>query len=397
MRRILVLALLAALTACSLLKPATVPTASPLPASPLILSTLEEGLCVPTQAHEPPYPASFEEYPQEVLSYLNNGGELNVLNTKDSYANVGDLTGDGKNDVLVAVTSAEAETIPALGTLLIYNCLGGQYVLAFDLTPDSAYYGAPTIHFVQDMNADGKAEAVVSTSTCGASTCFEQEQILAWNGTAYENVLDGASDDLPYPDVKMRDAGDGKYALEVTGTGFGSVGAGPYRVRTRTWSYDPASSRWMVSGEALEPPRYRIHALHDADAAFRAGDYETAIALYQRVINDQALLDWVDPPLEQADLGAYARFKLIVLYTQSGQPAELERYFDELKAGPAVGNWQDYTDMADSYLQGAAISSQGCPAARDYTETHADQILTPLGSTAFGYANPDYTPEDVCP
>ena len=403
MRRILALALLAVLTACGSPKLLPVPTASPptnaslLPSSTPTLSAPVEGLCVPAQAHEPPSPAGFAEYPQAVLNYLNSGGELVALNTDRSHAEAGDLTGDGKGDVLVAVTSSDGETVPPLGTLLIYNCQAGQYVLTFDLTPDSAYYGAPTIHFVQDMNADGKAEAVVSTSTCGASTCFEQEQVLAWNGAAYENLLEGASDDLPYPDVKMRDTGDGIYALDVTGTGFGSVGAGPYRVRTRAWSYDPASGRWKVSGETLEPPRYRIHALHDADAAFEVGDYETAIVLYQRVINDRTLLDWIDPPLEQADLGAYARFKLIVLYTQSGQPDEAERCFSELKAGPTAGNWRDYTEMADTYLQGVAIAGHGCPAARYFAETHAGQILFPLGSAAFGYANPDYTLEDICP
>jgi len=397
MKHVLTLALLTVLTACGSPKSLPVPTASPPPSSTLLLPTPDEGLCVPAQAHEPPSTASFEEYPQTVLNYLNSGGEVSALNADRSHAEVGDLTGDGKNDVLVAVTSSDAEAIPTLGTLLIYNCQIGQYILAFDLTPDSAYYGAPAIHFVQDMNADGKAEAVVSTSTCGASTCFEQEQILAWNGAKYENLLEGASDDLPYPDIKIRDTGGGIYALDVTGTGFGSVGAGPYHIRTRAWSYDAASGRWKVRSETLEPPRYRIHALHDADAAFRVGDYETAIVLYQRVINDQALLDWVDPPVEQANLGAYARFKLIVLSTQSGQTDEAERYFIELKAGPETGNWHDYIDMADTYLQGVAIASHGCPAARDYAETHAGQILSPLGSTAFGYANPDYTPEDVCP
>jgi hypothetical protein len=226
--------------ACGVPKPVSVPTAtpptnvSPVPSSTPILSAPVEPLCVPAQAHEPFSPASFAEYPQAILEYLNSGGEVDALNTDRSHAEVGDLTGDGKKDVLVAVTSSDGETVPPLGTLLIYNCQAGQYVLTFDLTPDSAYYGAPAIHFVQDMNADGKAEAVVSTSTCGAHTCFEQEQILAWNGTTYENRLDGATDDLPYPDVQIRDTGGGIYVLEVTGTGFGSVGAGPYRARTRT-------------------------------------------------------------------------------------------------------------------------------------------------------------------
>jgi len=397
MRRLFALALLAALTACGTPKPLPVPTATPLPSSTPILSAPEEGLCVPSQAHEPPSTASFAEFPQAILEYLNSGGEVDALNTEHSQAEAGDLTGDGKNDVLVAVTLSDAETVPPLGTLLIYNCQAGQYVLTFDLTPDSAYYGAPTIHFVQDLNADGKAEAVVSTSTCGASACFEQEQILAWNGAAYENLLDGASDDLPYPDVKIRDTGGGIYALDVTGTGFGSVGAGPYRLRTRTWSFDPASGRWKVSGEMLEPPRYRIHALHDADAAYKSGDYATAETLYLRVTNDPTLLDWIDPPTEQADLGAYARFKLVAIYSQTGRPAEADSVLNELRAGPAVGGWRDYTALAETYLQGAAIAGHGCPAARDYAETHAGQILSPLGSAAFGYANSDYTPEDVCP
>lgn len=403
MRRVFALALLAVLTACGVPKPVSVPTATPptnasqVPSSTPILSAPVEPLCVPAQAHEPFSAASFAEYPQAILEYLNSGGEVDTLNTDHSHAEAGDLTGDGMDDVIVAATAPDSEAIPPLGTLLVYNCQNEQYVLTFDLTPDSAYYGGPAIHAVQDMNADGRAEAVVSTSTCGAHTCFEQEQILAWNGTTYENRLEGATDDLPYPDVQIRDTGGGIYALEVTGTGFGSVGAGPYRTRTRTWSYDPASRHWQMSGERLEPPVYRIHALHDADAALKAGNYETAIALYQRVINDQTLLDWGDSPVEQADLGAYARFKLIVLYTQTGQPAEAERYFSELKAGPAAGSWRDYTEMADTYLQGAAIAGHGCPAVRYFAETHADQILSPLSSMAFGYSNPDYTPEDVCP
>jgi hypothetical protein len=81
-----------------------VPTASPLPSLTPILPTLDEGLCIPTQAHEPLSPASFAEYPQAIFEYLNSGGEVDALNADRSHAEVGDLTGDGKNDVLVAVT-----------------------------------------------------------------------------------------------------------------------------------------------------------------------------------------------------------------------------------------------------------------------------------------------------
>jgi hypothetical protein len=61
--------------------------------------------------------------------------------------------------------------------------------------------------------------------------------------------------------------------------------------------------------ETLGPSNFRIRALHDADAASKKGDYETALALYERVINDETLDDWIEPDTERANLSAFAKYR----------------------------------------------------------------------------------------
>lgn len=41
--------------------------------------------------------------------------------------------------------------------------------------------------------------------------------------------------------------------------------------------------------------------------------------------------------------------------------------------------------------------TMGCEMARQFIRENADEILTSLGSATFGYWNPDYSPEDMCP
>jgi hypothetical protein len=50
--------------------------------------------------------------------------------------------------------------------------------------------------------------------------------------------------------------------------------------------------------------------------------------------------------------------------------------------------------MDANRLEGVAA---GCVATRSYALEHADQVLDRLGSRAFGYVNPDFTVEEVCP
>jgi hypothetical protein len=201
------------------------------------------------------------------------------------------------------------------------------------------------------------------------------------------------STDLPYPEVAVRSDG----SVVATATGIASVGAGPFRRFTRTWAWDPASQSFRLVSDVPEPPRYRIHVLLDADAAARRGDAQTALDLYHRVVLDDSLQDWLDPAAERANLAGYAMFRVVLTYLQMHDEGDAQKAYGILQnqypsgtvgrayASMATAFWDVYTETNDQAL--------GCQEARDFAESHADDVLTPLN---FGYANPAYMSADVC-
>ncbi|MDH5507270.1 MAG: hypothetical protein OEZ02_08625 [Anaerolineae bacterium] len=311
----------------------------------------------------------------------------------------GDMTGDTKDEIVVAIQDPAAQKVPSPGALLVYTCQGERFALA-QIVLSQEFLSAPMIIHMQDLNADRRQELIYSSSSCGAHTCFEAVQILGWTGSAFENLLDGGTDDLPAPNMQITDYDlDGVYDLEVVGNGFGSVGAGPQRQVTRIWRYDPESGRWKIADESTGASNYRIHALHDADTTLRRGDYQIAIVLYNQVIHDDALLDWADKDNERLNLSAFAHFKTIVAYAFMDNLEQALEFFQSMSAAFPTGPQRSYVDLAQAFLNAftAAGREAGCAAAHTFARENESRILAPLGSAVFGYANPDYAPEDVCP
>lgn len=391
-----------ALTETSVTTPDIAPSVTP-PEIPV------DPICVQPASPDPIPMAPFEEFPSLLLEYLNAGGSapsllenlenLGIANERPSVS-AGDLTGDRKIDVVVSILEPDPQTFPPPGALLIFTCLGDHYILTH-IELSEVFLAAPRILHLQDMNADGTAELIFSSSICGAHTCFESTQILSWNGEIFVQSLVGVTDDLPFPDLQVTDYDlDGIYDLEMTSSGYGSVGAGPQRPLTRIWEYNPANGTWDESQEILGVSNYRIHMLHDADSAARKAEYDVAFVLYNQVINNTDLLDWTDRDTERLDLGAYARYKLVVIYTLRGDVERAQIFYDEMNnIFPVSSPQRAFVDMASDFLDGFSQGGQagGCSAAHQYAALHAGAILVPLGSQTYGYANPDYSPLDVCP
>jgi hypothetical protein len=351
----------------------------------------------------------YNQLPTTLLDLLNTGVTPLALDAAlytARFANQpvavasADMTGDGKNEVVVSVYNPDSLSIPPGGALFIYLCQSGQFTLAHQQS-SLDNYGAPGILLLEDLNNDQIAELATQSDTCGAHTCFSWVEILVWNGTEIENRLVGTTADLPSPDFEWLEADDGTFALEAIGYGIGSVGAGPQRTRTRIWNYEPLTGFWQPGENILGPSDYRIHVLHDADHAFWNQDYPNALVLYGRVVSDTTLLDnYSIQPYDPATLAAYARFKMVVTYTVMAQPDNAERVLNEMRlAYPPNSPPYPYLEMAELYTTRYASYGvqDACTAVMAYTQTHAEQILHPLGSAVFGYANRDYTPEDMCP
>ncbi|HLF88213.1 MAG TPA: hypothetical protein VI451_04655, partial [Anaerolineales bacterium] len=249
--------------------------------------------CLPFQEGITFEAGSLDDYSQAILAYLNDGGipdDLTaVLNEtgghNQSQVAVADFSGDGLNDLGVSYFDLTMETPESL--LNIFVCQDGHYALVYQDGPGAeGFFWKKQLWVWQDLDANGTAELVASDTQCGAHTCFANVKILAWDGRGFVNKLTETTDDLPSPEVQVTDAdGDGVFELEVAAGGIASVGARPQRSLTRVWIYDPVQGIWAPDRETLGLSNFRLHALHDADAAAKRGDYETALALYERVIN----------------------------------------------------------------------------------------------------------------
>jgi hypothetical protein len=400
------------------------PTASPVPTVQLPVPTVqlmetsvpqpiekaldEKRYCVPIGEPESLPEASFDELPEAVLEFMNTGGSPEQLADAlylAGFANLpeptaaGDLTGDGVDEVVVSIFEPDSLNLPPAGLLLIFTCDENAYRLAYqeDSRPSQ---GAPGIRFLRDLNADGRAELVVSSASCGAHTCFEQVQVIQWDGTQFKNHLEGETSDLPYPSIYLSPTGEDElYDLQVTGSGFGSVGAGPQRNVTRTWSFNEDTQLWQISEFRQEPSDYRIHVLHDARAASEMGDYQSALMLYNRVISDTTLEDWDDPQLEQAVIIAYARYQMSVIYTLQDRDSFAGTIIREMEvAYPPDSLQRGYFEMAAAYIDAyqAGGAQAGCQAVQDFA-SGSPGLLDPLGPQTFGYGNPVFTLEDLCP
>lgn len=351
---------------------------------------------------------------QAVQDYLNGGGSVDtlaaILKTAGRAPSGGqpvlslDINGDAWLDLAVAYVDPfapqasthgllqPARQPPSRGLVALYLCQGTRYIPGEPVleAPDAT----PILHLAGELSRDGVTDLVVGWETCGAHTCYQElEAVMAEGSTLARAPLDPTSD-LPYPEVRLLP--DGR--LAVTGTGIASAGAGPFRQITRAWSWEPEQRAFVVDTETLEAPRFRIHVLLDGEAAARGGDWHLALDLYHRVVVDDTLLDWADPPSERAILSGYSMYRTVVAYASKGDQGDAKVAYGILQnqyLGGSMGRayaelatafWDAYTPAGDLEL--------GCRAARAFAEAHRTEVLDPL---YFGYANPTFKPGDVCP
>jgi hypothetical protein len=138
--------------------------------------------------------------------------------------------------------------------------------------------------------------------------------------------------------------------------------------------------------------------LNDADRADQDGDYATALELYDQVIRDDSLMDWIDPDTERANLSAYAMFREVVTHLQlADMNAAQVAYLALRDAYPPASLGGAYGLLGQAFwtaYQSNDNISLACAQARAFAQANEATILQPL---YFGYANPTYTAADICP
>lgn len=356
--------------------------------------------CLPVSG-QPPLPALDDPAAAApaLLQYLNEGGDPVALVEGEASLDLTklDFDGDGWVDLAFVLRDMEVAAPQPPGSLLLFHCQQGSFEIAHSSRPLSDR-SAPDIHSSEDLNGDGNEDLLVSRQRCGAHTCVAEFQVLLWFQGRIENRFEGQTDDLPSPRVEVQISESGAAEIAITATGINSVGAGPFRPLTRIWSWDRASGRFRPTGEQEHSTDFRIHRLHDADALALEGQPADALALYEHVIVDASLRDWGDPERERRVLSAYARFRQVTSAIQLEDREQAEHYLEFLRSAVQPdGPGAPYLGLAEAFWSAYQLTESltaACLEAQAYAAAHREGVLDPL---YFGYANPDYSPEDVCP
>ncbi len=371
----------------------TRPALCPLPGTPIL----------PEEA--PP----FNRYAETVAQYLSAGGATTVLEARlrswGAIVDYGglvltdrDFTGDGVPEVLMVALDPQRAAFPYPGELFIFGCDEGAYRLLYQSGSANAR-SAPLLYRADDINGDYLNELVYATQDCSGTLCVTEVEIIAWNLTlgVFGRLL-GEEVRAPLADVQVTDLeGDGRWEVIVTSGTVEAPDAGPQRVFTTTLRWD--GTQYTIASVEASPSPYRIHVIHDADNAFRAGDYAGAIDLYRRAVRDEALLSWLYPD-EAQHLTAYARYRIMLARVAQGDVAAAQRVRDDLveeyAASPGAPGYH-FAEMARLFWHDFAINrdiGSACRLVIGYARAlpASYEVLN-----SFGSANLTYTPEDLCP
>ncbi len=375
----------------------------------------------PSPTDSPPLPAKpseFQAFPAVIADYLTQAGgspdclaELftawDMPSDESTTCVAADLDGDGEDEYVVRVAREvrpeESVFARLTGDINIFDDLGLGYEIVFSLVAFDRFADVnllePVIFEVSDLNADGRAEALLTSSDCGAHTCSLTVYLIGHEGGEYVPILDpgdreGGVISLPVTEeqVRLEDVdGDGVAEILLREGYIGSVGAGPQR--EGTWTYRWDGRRYVLDGTEYDASDLRYFTVRDADDAFADGDYERAIALYREAVDSSQLQD-VDYPGDPAELIAYARFRIgLAMAVQGDTDGALAALDAAVAADPVALHSQLSARFRQGYARVGHVSA-GCGAARDFVDGNLDAFSALWD---YGYANPEFRSEALCP
>ncbi len=373
--------------------PAAIPTATRAVGIPATAT-------VPVRTIKAGCAADLAAYPDLILAYLNAPGNK-PSGLKSWLIGCGAITADPDAVATAAIQSATSVDVlvalhdPALqppegrGMLLIYHAGPRGYKLVHQVASE----GNASLLTVADLNVDKKPDVVWVDTTCGAHTCNTTLHVDSWDGAAYQDWISGepsmASAEFKFADVTAQ--GDGQ-EIVLNGGLIDSVGAGPQRSRTETYASIKGAPYALVS-QVFSPSTCLYHKIVDANAAFARwteDGFGAAVAAYKAAIDDKAATACGTIADELATLRDFARFRLAVAQYAAGSRAEAQVILAQIVT-PAV------RDAANAFVAAYKSSGSIIQACRDvdaYAKTHpaAWQYLAD-----WGYANPSFTAEELCP
>ncbi|MCU0496823.1 MAG: hypothetical protein MUF87_05675 [Anaerolineae bacterium] len=344
---------------------------------------------------------------EEIVRYLSSGGDLAVFRETltESWGIIGetgyirsdlDLTGEGVPEILIGYTVPEG-----LGELLIVGCAEGTYRSLFELTSDTQ--NPPQLITIGDLNRGGINKLMIATPYCerdntgqivNREECPVKTELLVWQQERdrFDNLLpdDVISTRPPeLNDIDQDQVSEVIVRLESNGTEF----TGPLRTGVEIYDWDGSS--YVLSIIQLDPPRFMIQVIQQADVEFARREYATAIALYQQAFTGTGLRYWFDDEVEI--LRSYTLYRLILAQVITSSPdhpltfQQLTTLYPDRATAPIYAALA-YTFYTEFQTSGNLI--QGCTLVQAEI-TARPQALDLLNR--YGSRSPRYNAIDLCP
>lgn len=334
-----------------------------------------------------------------ITNFMSAGGSVEALTSllRDEWALLGergavhydaDLIGAGAPQLLVVYDSPDGG-----GTLLILGCANGRYTPLYQATTGAM----PEIINMDDMTYDGRPELLYSYRECrndNPDDCAYRTLLLAWSADEgrFVNLLNTTINSLELPTISDID-NDRVTEIVVRLTDSGSAATGP--LRTGVNIYDWNGQYYALSIVQLDPPRFLIQIVHEADRAFQRSEIETAIALLEQALNDPAPRYWLDD--EPAFLKSYILYRLILLYAYTEQEDKaLQTLQLSLNTFPPPDS-PVYAALIDAFWNGYQTTNN-LHSACQQVQAIISARPEALGLlNRYGSRSPVYTARDLCP
>ncbi len=261
-----------------------------------------------------------------------------------------------------------------------------------DVAPPDPQAIAPLI-YAGDLLGSGEGGLVFETATCGASTCTQEVHVERGTDSGYVSLApaDGITM-ATATSVKVEETGDGTKEIVLTGGEAGSVGAGPQRQREDVWAWD--GSAYALKSSSPAPATYLYHAVKDADALFASGKYADAEAAYLATVGNDALQTFYPDKNERDEFAAYALFRAgLSELMKGGDRDTADGYFTRANGYAGTLNHQLAGSFEAAYAAKGEVSV-GCSAVREDIQSNLNEYST---FWDFGYGNPPFDPNAVCP
>lgn len=176
-----------------------------------------------------------------------------------------------------------------------------------------------------------------------------------------------------------------------------NMGYAPSQGRERWHTFSWVNNSLKLVNTRYQDTSVRAYLLHDANRLFENSEFDAAIEIYTKVIQEQQLEDIIEP-FEDGGKNAvqsFAAFRLMLIATHANNPNEMQRWSQWLEQNSNEA-WVIYSVHLFKQLETQSQNlKQICEQVRQFSKEAYPWKYDPWIDA--GYANPILAPHDLCP